>query len=98
MNLLCFVFLELSWNSDDENYDIFEPGRSFSGVFYTFLNQWCVKNDENVFKLAFRLLIFPKFLKCWKLTHIKNLIFNTIAKLIIAFCSNREINTVKRSI
>ena len=47
------------WNSDDESH-IFEPERSFFGVFNTFGNQWRVKNDANILKSAFSLLIFPK--------------------------------------
>lgn len=46
-----------------------------------FLNQQFVKNDKNVFNLAFRHLLFSKFVKCWMPTHIKNSIFNTAAKL-----------------
>ena len=74
-------YVLLSWNSDDQNDDIFEPDRSFSGVFNTFVNHWSVKSDKNLFNLALRLLFFPKFLKCWKLTYIKNTISNTTAKL-----------------
>ena len=44
-----------SW--DDE--DIFES-ESFSGVFNTFVNQWCVKKDKNVFKLPFRFHAFSE--------------------------------------
>ena len=53
IHLLCFAFLELSWNSDGKNDDIFEPQKSFFGVFNTLLNQWCVKNDKNVFNFAY---------------------------------------------
>ena len=81
MHFSCFAFLELSRNSDDENNDISKPERRFSGTFNTFGNHWCVKQDKNVFKLAIRYLMFSKFLKCWKLTHIKNPIFDTTAKL-----------------
>ena len=55
------------------------PERTFSDSFNTFVNQWCIKNDGNVFILAFRLLLFPKFQKCWKHTHIKNKIL-TLAR------------------
>ena len=53
IHLLCFAFLELSWNSDGKNDAIFEPQKSFFGVFNTLLNQWCVKNDKNVFNFAY---------------------------------------------
>ena len=78
---LCFAFLELSWNSNDENDNIFEPERSFSGVCNTFVNEWCVKSDKNVIKLAFRLLLFPKFLKCCKLMHKKSSTLNITTKV-----------------
>ena len=39
---------------------MFEPEKSFFGAFNTFLNQWCVKNDKNIFKLAFRFHAFPE--------------------------------------
>ena len=68
------TFLELRSLNDD----IFEP---FFWFFDTFVNQWCVKNDKNIFKLAFRLFLPPKFLKFWELTHIKKSVFNTTAKL-----------------
>ena len=61
-------------------------------LFDTFVNQWCIKNGKNVFNLAFRLLLFPKFPK---LTHIKDSVFNTTVKLkcrkLFVFWSNREI-------
>ena len=44
----------------DEDDDIFEPERRSSGVSNTFVNQWCVKNDTNVFKLVLRLHYVPK--------------------------------------
>ena len=47
-------------DSNDEDDDIFEPERSFSSVFNTFVNQWCVKKDKNVFKFAFRFHAFPE--------------------------------------
>ena len=46
MHFLSSVFLELSWNSDDESDNIFGPERSFSVVFNTFVHHWRVKNDE----------------------------------------------------
>ena len=33
-------------DSDDEDDDIFEPERSFCGVFDTFVTRWCVKYDK----------------------------------------------------
>ena len=30
--------------SNDEDDEIFEPEKSFPGVFNTFVNYWCVKN------------------------------------------------------
>ena len=56
---------------NDEDGDIFEPERRFSGAFDTSVKQWYLKNNKNVFKLAFRFILFPKFLKWCKLTHIK---------------------------
>ena len=76
---LCFAFLDLSWNSDDENDNIFESERSFSGVFNTFV-KWCVKNDKNVFNLAY----IPTFSEIPEMleTHAqKKSMFNTTAKL-----------------
>ena len=40
-------------DSDDEDGNIFEPERSFAGVFNTFfffffLSKWCVEKDRNV--------------------------------------------------
>ena len=70
-----------SWRSDDQSDKIFEPEGSFSGVCNSFVNLWYVKNDKNVFQFAFRLLAFPKLLKCWKTTHLKHSIFNTTEKL-----------------
>ena len=53
------------------------------------------KNDKNVFKLAFMLLLSPKFLTCWKLTNIDKINFQHYRKTkmsqIIVFWSNREI-------
>ena len=63
MHFLCFIFLELYWNSDDEDDDTFEPERSFSGVFNTSVNQVCLKKYKNVFKVAptILLIIFWNF-------------------------------------
>ena len=47
-------------DSGYEDDGIFETEKSFSGVFNTFVNHWCVKKDKNVLKLAFR---FHAFLK-----------------------------------
>ena len=47
-------------DSDDEDDDIFEPERSFSGVFNAFVNQWYVKKVKNVIKVAFRFHAFRK--------------------------------------
>ena len=43
---------------DDENEDIFEP-RSFSGVFNTFVNQWCVKNIKMPSNLHLGSMLLP---------------------------------------
>ena len=71
-------------------------------LFDIFVNQWCIKNGKNVFKLAFRLLLFPKFIKCWKLTHIKDSIFNITVKLkcrkLCVFWSNREIKMPRNTV
>ena len=53
-------------DSDDEDDDIFEPERSFSGIFNTFVNQWYVKKDKNEFMLAFRFHAFPAILEIWE--------------------------------
>ena len=45
-------FINTVVDLDDDDDDIFEPERSFFGVFNTFVNQCCVKQDENVFKFA----------------------------------------------
>ena len=34
-------FLDAVVDSDDKDNNIFEPERGFSGVFNTFVNQWC---------------------------------------------------------
>ena len=72
-------FVDPVLDSNDEDGNIFEPERSFSCVFNTFVTQSCVKKDKNLFKATFRFLLFLKFLKCWKLTHMKNSSFNTTA-------------------
>ena len=38
----------------------FEPDRSFSGAFITFVNHWWLKKDKNVFKLAFKCRAFSE--------------------------------------
>ena len=65
-------------DSYDEDDDIFETEKSFSGFFNTFVSQWCVKN---VFKLAFRFHVFPEIPEMLEVTHLKNLISNTTVKL-----------------
>ena len=42
-------------DSDDEDDDIFEPERSFPGVFNAFVNQWYVKKVKNVIKVFRRI-------------------------------------------
>ena len=34
-------FINPTVDSDDEDDDVFEPEKSFSGVVNTFVNQWC---------------------------------------------------------
>ena len=53
-------------DSDDEDDNIFEPERSFSGIFNTFVNQWYVKKDKNEFKLAFKFHAFSTILEIWE--------------------------------
>ena len=53
-----FINLIVDWDDEDDN--IFEPERRFSGVFNTFVNQSCVKKNKNLFKLAFRFDAFPE--------------------------------------
>ena len=60
---------------------IFESEKSVLGNCDTFVNQWYVKNNKNVFKLAFKLLLFPNLLNCFKLMDTKNSIFNNTTKL-----------------
>ena len=50
--VLIFGFVNQFVDSDDEDDEIFESERSFSGVFNTFVKQWCVKKDKNIFKFA----------------------------------------------
>ena len=49
--------------------------------------------------LLLRFLLFPKFLKYWKLTSVKKLIFNTTAilKRIIVFWPNHDIKMPQNS-
>ena len=69
-------------DSDFGDNGIFHQERSLSGVFNTFLNHWCVKKDKNIFlSLHLGSILFPEFRKYWRLTHIKNSIFNTTTKL-----------------
>ena len=79
----CIFYDLLSWNFPGTQVMdiIFESEKSFLGNWNTFVNQWYVKNEKNVFQLAFKLLLFPNFLKCFKLIDTKNSIFNTTAKL-----------------
>ena len=82
-------------DSDYDDNNILVPGRSFSGVFNAFVNQWCFKK---IMYLGLHLgsMLSPKFLKSWKHMHIKNSIFNTTAKLkllaqIIAFSQTAKL-------
>ena len=46
------------------------------------MNQWCIKIDKNVFKLAFRFRILPEISKVLEThVHTKDSIFNATAKL-----------------
>ena len=53
-------FVNAVVDSNDEDDDIFKPGRSFSDIFNAFVNQWCVKKDKNMFKLEFGFHAFSK--------------------------------------
>ena len=64
-------FINPGVDSDDEDDNIFEPERSCSGVFNTFVNKGCVKKYKNVLSSQLGSMLFPKFLKCWKFTHTK---------------------------
>ena len=79
----------------------FEPERSFSHVFVTFVNQWYVDRDKNVFKLACRFHAFTKIPEMWKLTHIK-LYFQHHCEikmsLITVFWSNCEIKMLQNTV
>ena len=72
-------------------------------VFLTFLILlWikCVRKKIKMYlSLLLRFLLFPKFLKYWKLTSVKKLIFNTTAilKRIIVFWPNHDIKMPQNS-
>ena len=68
-------------DSDYEDDDILEPETSFSRVFNTFVNQWCIKN---VYKLAFRFHAFPEISEIMESHAQKN-------SKITVFWSNRKI-------
>ena len=54
----------------------------FLVFFKTSMNQWCIKIDKNVFKLAFRFRILPEISKVLEThVHTKDSIFNATAKL-----------------
>ena len=81
--------------SDDEDDDIFEPERRFSGVFNIFVNHWCMKKDKNVFELAFRLhasLQTPKMFetRAYKKFNFQHYIETKMSQIIV-FWSNHEI-------
>ena len=67
----------------------------FSGIFNTFVNQWCVKKGKNVFKLAFRFHAFLKIPEMLESHALKKFNFQHYHKIkksqIIVFWSNREI-------
>ena len=79
-------------DSDYEDDDILEPETSFSRVFNTFVNQWCIKN---VFKLAFRFHAFPEISEILESHAQKNSNFQhyheTQKLQITVFWSNRKI-------
>ena len=82
-------------DSDDEDDDIFEPEISFSGNFNTFVNQWCVKKDKNVFKVAFTFHVFPEIPQTLETDAHKKFDYQhyreTKMSQIIVFWRNREI-------
>ena len=82
-------------DSDDEDDYIFEPERRFSGVFNTFVNQWCVKNDKNAFKPVFRFHAFPEILKMLETHEHEKFNFQQYCETkmlqTIVFSSNRKI-------
>ena len=82
-------------DSDDEDDDIFEPERRFSGAFNSFANQWYVKKDKNAFKLAFRFHAFPAVPILWENQAHKKFIFQhygeTYISQIIVLWSNGDI-------
>ena len=53
-------FINSVVDPDDEDDDIFEPERSFSGVLNTFVNRWRVRKDKNIFKLGIRFHDLPE--------------------------------------
>ena len=82
-------------DSDDEDDNMFEPERGFSGVFNSFVNQWCVKKYTNVFKLELRFHAFPEILEMLETdAHVKfNFQHPHETKMLqtIVFWSTREI-------
>ena len=67
--------------------------RSFSGVFNIYVNQWCVKHDENLFT-CISAPTFPKIREIF-VTHAKKCNFKHSCKTkmlqIIVFWSNHKI-------
>ena len=88
-------FINLVVDSDDEDDNIFEPERSFSGVFNTFVNQCCVKKNKNLFNLAFRFDAFPETSALLETRAHKKFYFQHYRKTkmlqVIVFWSNHEI-------
>ena len=88
-------FINLVVDSDDEDDNIFEPERSFSGVFNTFVSQCCVKENENLFNLAFRFDAFPETSALLETRAHKKFYFQHYCKTkmlqVIVFWSNHEI-------
>lgn len=68
-------FLNPVVDSDNEGGNIFEPERSFSDVFHTFVNQQFVKGYKSVFKFAFSFSAFPEIPKMLETHKHKKFIF-----------------------
>ena len=84
-------------DSDDKDDDIFEPERSFSGVFNIFMNQWCVKKDKNAYKIALRFHAFPEIPEMLETHAHKKINFQLYREIkmsqIIVFWTIHEIKT-----
>ena len=82
--------------------DRFSNQKEVFWCFDTFVNQGCVNKIKMYLNLHLGSMLFPKFLRFWKLMHIKNSFFNATAKLkcceLKYFGQTRNQNAAKCSI